>query len=335
MKSLRNILILASIATFVLLFIEPVSGSKAQAEIKLRFSHYVDESHPIHKGANMFAEAVKKRTNGEVIITVFPANTLGSPPEQLEQVKLGALDMSLNTQGQTEYYVKASATAQIPFLFSDYDHAHRTLDGPAAAWLNPLFEKAGIIPLANWEWGFRNISNNVRPINSPDDVKGLKIRVPPEFHLQTLFEALGAVVTKIAWPELYMALAQHVVDGQENPLSAIYYQKFYEVQKYVALTRHTYSCSMVLMSAKSWKKLTTPQQKIVKEEAKRAGDFVRKTLNNEETDLVAKMEAAGVKITQPDPAPFREAAKAAYDKIFERYGQENVDMMMKFAKEAM
>jgi TRAP-type C4-dicarboxylate transport system substrate-binding protein len=124
------------------------------------------------------------------------------------------------------------------------------------------------------------------------------------------------------------------VDGQENPLSAIYYQKFYEVQKHVALTRHTYSCSMALMSAKSWKKLTAAQQQIVKEEAKRAGDFVRKTLNNEETDLVAKMEKAGVNITRPDPAPFREAAKSAYDKIFERYGQENVDMMMRFAKEA-
>jgi TRAP-type C4-dicarboxylate transport system substrate-binding protein len=149
-----------------------------------------------------------------------------------------------------------------------------------------------------------------------------------------LFEALGAVVTKIAWPELYMALAQKVVDGQENPLSAIYYQKFYEVQKSVALTRHTYSCSMVLMSTKSWKKLTAWQQFIVREEAIRAGNFVRKTLNNEESELIAKMEKAGVKITRPDPAPFREAAKPAYDKIFERYGQENVNIMMKFAEEA-
>lgn len=335
MKSFRIILIAACVTMFFMFFTYPIVGPSVQAaEIKMRFSHYVDESHPIHKGALMFSDNVKKRTNGEVLITVYPANTLGSPPEQLEQVKLGALDMSLNTQGQTEYYVKASATAQIPFLFSDYDHAHRTLDGPAAAWLSPLFDKAGIIQLANWEWGFRNISNNVRAINSPDDVKGLKIRVPPEFHLQMLFEGLGAVVTKIAWPELYMALAQNVVDGQENPLSAIYYQKFYEVQKHVALTRHTYSCSMVLMSSKSFKKLTTAQQQIVREEAKRAGDFVRKTLNNEETDLVAKMEKAGVKITRPDPAPFREAAKGAYDKIFDRYGRENVDMMMKFAKEA-
>jgi tripartite ATP-independent transporter DctP family solute receptor len=331
MKSFRRILIALCVATFVMFFL----GSVAQAQVvKMRISHYVDESHPIHAGAKMFAENVGKRTNGAVMITVYPANTLGSPPEQCEQVKLGALDMSINTQGQTEYYVKASATAQIPFLFSDYGHAHRTLDGPAADWLGPLFEKQGFIQLANWEWGFRNVSNNVRPVNGPADVKGLKIRVPPEFHLQMLFEALGAVVTKIAWPELYMALAQKVVDGQENPLSAIYYQKFYEVQKHVALTRHTYSCSMVLMSEKSWKKLTAWQQNIVRNEAIRAGNFVRKTLNNEESELIAKMEKAGVKITRPNPAPFREAAKAAYDKIFDRYGQENVKMMMKFAEEA-
>jgi TRAP-type transport system periplasmic protein len=330
MKQFRRFLVAVSVSIFALVFI----GSAAQAKVlNMRLAHYVDASNPINAGAMMFAKNVERRTNGEVKITVYPANTLGSPPEQCEQVKLGALDMSINTQGQTENYVKASATAQIPFLFTDYAHAHRTLDGPAADWLGPLFEKAGFIQLANWEWGFRNITNNVRPINNPEDVKGLKIRVPPEFHLQALFESLGAVVTKIAWPELYMALAQHVVDGQENPIAAIYYQKFYEVQKYLALTHHTYSCSMLLMSKKSWNKLTAWQQNIFREEAKRAGEFVRNTMDNEEPVLIAKMEKAGVEVTRPDPAPFREAAKAAYAKIFERYGEENVRMMEKFAEE--
>jgi tripartite ATP-independent transporter DctP family solute receptor len=335
MKTLRTVLIAACVVTFVMFIVGSFGGSMAKAaEIKMRLSHYVDESHPIHAGAKQFAANVEKRTKGAVKIALYPANTLGSPPEQCEQVKLGALDMSLNTQGQTEYYVKASATAQIPFLFADYDHAHRTLDGPAMKWLRPLFEKAGFMQLANWEWGFRNITNNVRPILTPGDVKGLKIRVPPEFHLQALFESLGAIVTKIAWPELYMALAQKVVDGQENPLSAIYYQKFYEVQKHVALSRHTYSCSMLLMSTKSWKKLTAPQQEIFREEAKRAGDHVRKVLNNEEKDLVAKMEKAGLKITQPDPKPFRASIGSAYEKIYKRYGNDNVAMMKKFAEAA-
>ena len=222
------------------------------------------------------AAKVEERTKGQVKMVLFPNNALGSPPETLEQVALGTLDMSLNTQGQLENHVKASATPQIPFLFDDYEHAHRTMDGPAMQWFAPQFEKAGLIYLANWEWGFRNLTNSKRPVMKPEDVKGLKIRVPPEFHLQALFESLGAVVTQIAWPEVYMALAQNVVDGQENPLSAIYYTKFYEVQKHVALTRHAYSCLIPVVSTKSWAKLNAEQKQILKEEAKRSGDWVRK-----------------------------------------------------------
>jgi tripartite ATP-independent transporter DctP family solute receptor len=312
-----------------------IGWSTADAQvIQMRLGHYIDEKHPLHLGAKQFAAKVEERTKGQVKITIYPNNALGSPPEVVEQVKLGTLDMCINTQGQYEYYVKASATVQIPFLFDDYDHAHRTLDGPAMQWFAPQFEQAGLIHLANWEWGFRNVSNNRRPILKPEDVKGLKIRVPPEFHLQTLFESLGAVVTQIAWPEVYMALAQNVVDGQENPLSAIWYAKFYEVQKYVALTRHAYAAAMPVMSAKSWAKLNGEQKQIVKEEAKQAGDWVRKTLNDEETDLIGKFEKAGVQVTRPDIKAFRAAVGPANEKIFKRYGEDNVKTFMKFVEEA-
>jgi tripartite ATP-independent transporter DctP family solute receptor len=333
MKSRRGVWI-AGIMALSALFIFQTLGAKANAQgIQMRIAHYVDEKHPLHLGAQKFVSKVEERTKGQVKITIFPANTLGSPPEVVEQVKLGTLDMCLNTQGQFENYVKACATAQIPFVFDSYDHAHRTLDGPAMKWLAPQFEKAGFILLANWEWGFRNITNNKRPILKPEDVKGLKIRVPPEFHLQTLFESLGAVVTKIAWPELYMALAQNVVDGQENPLSAIWYQKFYEVQKHVALTHHAYACAMPVMSTKSWSKLSPEQQNIVREEAVRAGAWVRKTLNDEETDLIGKFEKAGLKVTHPDIQAFRAAMGPAYKKIFARYGEDNVKTFMKFVEE--
>jgi tripartite ATP-independent transporter DctP family solute receptor len=323
------------VGVLAVFFILQTGWSKANGQVtQVRLAHYLDEKHPIHEGAKQFAARVEERTKGQVKVTIYPANALGSPPETVEQVKLGTLDMCINTQGQFEYHVKACATAQIPFVFDDYDHAHRTLDGPAMQWLGPQFEKAGLIHLANWEWGFRNITNNKKPILKPEDVKGLKIRVPPEFHLQTLFESLGAVVTKIAWPELYMALAQNVVDGQENPLSAIWYQKFYEVQKHVALSQHAYACAMPVMSSKSWAKLNPEQQKIFKEEAKRAGDWVRKTLNEEETDLIGKFEKAGLKVTRPDIKAFRAAMGPANKKIFERYGEDNVKTFMKFVEEA-
>ncbi len=330
-----HVLRIAGVLVLFSFFIFPCFGGTANAQItQVRLAHYLDEKHPIHEGAKQFAAKVEERTKGKVKITLYPANALGSPPETVEQVKLGTLDMCINTQGQFENYVRACATAQIPFVFDDYAHAHRTLDGPAMQWLAPQFEKAGMIVLANWEWGFRNLTNNKKPILKPEDIKGLKIRVPPEFHLQTLFESLGAVVTKIAWPELYMALAQNVVDGQENPLSAIWYQKFYEAQKHVALTQHAYACAMPVMSTKTWKKLNSEQQNIFKEEAKRSGDWVRKTLNEEETDLIGKFEKAGLKVTRPDIKAFRAAMGPAYKKIFERYGEDNVKTFMKFVEEA-
>ncbi|MGB9698939.1 MAG: TRAP transporter substrate-binding protein [Thermodesulfobacteriota bacterium] len=333
MKIKKGWLAFVWVGTFFLFLLGNWVNAQAQG-VNLRIAHYIDEKHPIHLGAKQMAAKVEERTKGQVKITIYPANTLGSPPEVVKQVKLGTLDMCINTQGQFEYYVKACATAQIPFVFDDYEHAHRTLDGPAMKWLAPQFEKEGFVVLANWEWGFRNITNNKKPIMKPEDVKGLKIRVPPEFHLQVLFETLGAVVTKIAWPELYMALAQNVVDGQENPLSAIYYQKFYEVQKHVALTRHAYACAMPVISTMSWAKLTPEQQNILREEAVKAGNWVRKTLNDEEVDLIKKFEQAGLKVTRPDIASFRAVMGPAYEKIFKRYGEDNVKVFMKFVEEA-
>jgi tripartite ATP-independent transporter DctP family solute receptor len=320
------------VAAFVLC---QVGWSTANAQvIQLRVALSIDEKHPEYLAAKQMAAKVEERTKGQVKMVLFPNNALGSPPETLEQVVLGTLDMSLNTQGQLENPVKASATPQIPFLFDDYEHAHRTMDGPAMQWFIPQFEKAGLIYLANWEWGFRNLTNSKRPVMKPEDVKGLKIRVPPEFHLQALFESLGALVTQIAWPEVYMALAQNVVDGQENPLSAIYYMKFYEAQKHVALTRHAYSCKIPVVSTKTWAKLNADQKQILKEEAKRSGDWVRKELNNEETDLIGKFEKAGLQVTRPDPKPFRAAIVSANEKIYKRYGEDNVKTFLKFVEDA-
>ena len=321
------------IVAALLLFQFGWSTADAQV-IQIRVALHIDEKHPVYLGAKQMAAKVEERTKGQVKMTLFPNNALGSPPEMLEQVVLGTLDMSLNTQGQLENHVKASATPQIPFIFDDYEHAHRTMDGPAMQWFIPQFERAGLIYLANWEWGFRNLTNNKRPVTKPEDVKGLKIRVPPEFHLQAIFESLGAVVTQIAWPEVYMALAQNVVDGQENPLNAIYYAKFYEVQKHVALTRHAYSCLIPVVSTKTWAKLNAEQQQIMREEAKRSGDWVRKALNDEETDLIAKFEKAGLQVTRPDLKPFRAAMASANEKIYKRYGEENVKTFLKFVEDA-
>ena len=231
MKSHRIILIFLAMA--FLFYLAGWSTAEAQV-IQMKFAHYAEETHPGHLAAKQFAAKVEERTKGQVKIAIYPANVLGSPPEQAEQVRLGAIDMSLPTQGALDKYVKAFSVVMLPFVYDDYDHVYRTLDGPSMDWFSPLAEKEGFIVLSNWEWGFRNLTNNKRPILKPEDVKGLKIRTPPEIQLQAAMEALGGVVTKIAFPEVYMALAQNVVDAQENPIAVIYHNKFYEVQKYLS-----------------------------------------------------------------------------------------------------
>jgi len=323
---MKPILISLVTLVFVLTWAGPTKA------LELKFGHYAAETHPGHKAAVMLADAVQKRTDGKITIKIFPANQLGSPPEVLEQNRLGVIDMSLPTQGALDKYVKAFAVVMLPFVYDGYQHAYKVLDGPFMDWVAPTLEKENLIFLSNWEWGFRNITNNVRPVNSPDDVKGLKIRVPPELQLQAAMEACGAVVTKIAFPELYMALKQGVVDGQENPLAVIYHFKIYEVQKYLALTRHVYNSMVHVMSLQTWKKLTPPQQKIFKEESQKAGNFFRQAIQDEEKDLVAKLKEKGMVVTTPDISKFRAVMGPAYERIGKYAGEDNVKKFMKMVE---
>ena len=223
------------------------------APLTLRFAHFGAEDHPSNIAAKQFASRVEARTDGAIKINIFPNNVLGGPPEQAQQIKLGIIDMGLPTQGQLDKYAIAFAAVMLPFIFDSPQQVFRVLDGPAMAWLAPLAEAQGFILLRNWEYGFRNVTNTVRPINAPGDVKGLKLRTPPELQIQASMEALGAVVQAIAFPELYLALSQKVVDGEENPVAVIYFNKFYEVQKYLAITRHIYNNMIHTVSATTWK----------------------------------------------------------------------------------
>ncbi|HEX3937123.1 MAG TPA: TRAP transporter substrate-binding protein [Xanthobacteraceae bacterium] len=294
------------------------------APFVMRFAHFGAEDHPSNIAAKQFAARVESRTNGEIKINIFPNNVLGGPPEQAQQIKLGTIDMGLPTQGQLDKYDKAFAAVMLPFIWDGPQHAFRVLDGPAMAWLAPLAEKQGFILLRNWDYGFRNVTNIVRPINTPEDVKGLKLRTPPELQIQASMEALGASVQAIAFPELYLALSQKVVDGEENPVSVIYFMKFYELQKHLAITRHIYNNMIHTVSAASWAKLTPAQQAIFREESQSAGDLMRKMIADQEQDQIKKIADAGVAVTQPDLAPFRALMGPAYERIAAYAGADNV-----------
>jgi tripartite ATP-independent transporter DctP family solute receptor len=303
------------------------------APLTMRFAHFAAEDHPANIAAKQFASRVEDRTGGAVKINIFPNNVLGGPPEQAQQIKLGTIDMGLPTQGQLDKYDKAFAAVMLPFIWDGPQHAFRVLDGPAMAWLAPLAEKQGFILLRNWEYGFRNVTNTVHPINTPDDVKGLKLRTPPELQIQASLEALGATVQAIAFPELYLALSQKVVDGEENPIAVIYFNKFYEVQKYLAITRHIYNNMIHTVSAAAWKKLDAGQQAIFREESTAAGDLMRKLIGDQEFDQIAKIEAAGMQVTRPNLAPFRALMGPANARIAAYAGADNVKKFQDMAEE--
>ena len=298
--------------------------SSYAAPLTLRFAHFGAEDHPSNIAAKQFSNRVESRTDGAIKINIFPNNVLGGPPEQAQQIKLGTIDMGLPTQGQLDKYELAFAAVMLPFIFDGPAHVFRTLDGPAMDWLSPLAEKQGFVLLRNWDYGFRNVTNSQRPINVPDDVKGLKLRTPPELQIQASMEALGAVVQAIAFPELYLALSQKVVDGEENPVPVIYFNKFYEVQKHLAITRHIYNNMIHTVSAATWKKLTPAQQAIFREESAAAGNLMRKLIADDEADEIKKLAEIGMQVTTPDLAPFRARMEPANKRIADYAGAANV-----------
>jgi len=296
--------------------------------IVIKLAHYAEAGHPADLAANQFAEKVAERSNGSVVIEVYPANQLGAPDEVLEQNILGTIDMSLPTQGHLSKYSQKFATVMLPFAFEDYDHVARVLDGPFMEWAGPDLEAQGLVFLSNWDWGFRNITNSVRPINTPDDVAGLKLRTPPEIQLQAAMEALGAQTEQIAFTELITSLSTGAVDGQENPLAVIYHHKLYESQEYLAITNHVYNSMVNVMSKNVWDSLTAEQQTIIKEESVAAGNYMRELMIQEIDTLITNLEDEGMTITYPDRSLFADQMDEAYARIAEIYGQENVDKFL-------
>jgi tripartite ATP-independent transporter DctP family solute receptor len=297
--------------------------SNARAAVDLRLTHPADTTHPVHVEADKMAQRISDRTNGAVKIKLFPNNALGSPVETAQQTRLGAIDMILMNPANIEAISKTIGVINIPYQFDGYEHAHRTLDVTARQWIEQQLAAAGLIWIANFEWGFRALSNSRRPVNTPEDVSGLKIRVPPELAIKAAFEALGANIQTVAFQEVYLALANKTVDGQDNPIGTTFAAKFFEVQSHLALTRHIYASIMFAANPRTWKnRLDEQQRRIITEEATTAGAAARKAVREREEEYLAAMQKAGVAITRPDVAPFRARMDPAYAVLRKNLGED-------------
>jgi TRAP-type transport system periplasmic protein len=294
----------------------------ARAALEFRLTHPADVSHPVHVEAEQMVQRIAERTKGEVKIGIFPNNALGSPVETAQQTRLGAIDFILGNPANLEALSRTIGVINIPYQFDSYEHAHRTLDTTARDWVAQQLKTAGFAWISNFEWGFRAFSNSRRPVNVPADIAGLKVRVPPELAIKAAFEALGASIQTIAFQEVYLALSNKTVDGQDNPVGTTFAAKFFEVQNHIALTKHIYASIMFLANPRSFARLSEEQRQIVIEEGTKAGQAARKGVRDKEESYLAEMQKAGVAVTRPEVAPFREKMGPAYDQLRKTLGDE-------------
>ncbi len=305
-----------------------LAAVSAQKTIELKFGHYSVESHPAHQAALMFAENVSKRTGGAVKIVIFPNSKLGSSQEMVEQTVLGALDFVIPTEPALAKYSAKMNFVGGPFAFKDYAAVDKFFAGDFVKWITPDLDRAGLQYIGRWEWGFRTYTTSKRPINTPDDMKGLKIRTPPDFVNQETVKALGGIAQTIAFAELPMALKQGVVDGQENPIGVIYSGKMWETQKYLSVLNYTYVATHLVMNKASFKRLTKTQQKIILEEGQKAGAFMIRTVREQEATQIEEMKKMGMEVNYPDTAPFKAATVPVWETLKSKFGAKEYQTFM-------
>lgn len=305
------------------------SNASDQKKVVIKFGHGAAENNARHKASLKFKELVEQKSNGQIEIQVYPSEQLGSEPAMLQSVQGNMIQMTAVGTGIYAKYYKNIGVVELPYLFDNFEQAWKVLDGEFGKSLAKPLDEQGIHILSYWENGFRNVTNNVRPIENPSDLNGLKIRTPEIPVSISIFKTFGANPTPMAFGELYQALDQRIVDGQENPLTNIYNSKFYEVQKYVSMTGHQYSPLPLSISEKFWKTLTPEQQKLIEDSAKEAGQLHRDLVKQDDENLKAELKKNGMEVNEPEKAPFKEAAKPVYKEFEEVYGKELIDNLFK------
>lgn len=279
------------------------------AQTKLTLGHGAAPGNPRHEAAVAFANAVKQKSGGKLEVQVAPSAQLGDDAAMLTALRSGSLDMSANSQGATATVVPEYAAFGMPFLFTDAAQAFKLLDGPLGKELADKSAAKNLVVLGYWDNGIRQVSNSKRAVLAPADMKGLKIRTPPDAVTIDIMTALGAETQQIKFAELYVALQQGVVDGQENPLANIEASKLYEVQKFISLTGHKFEMTPFLMSKRTWDRLSEADRKIIMEAANEATAVQRKLSKDADEKLVGDLKGKGVRIDKVDTAPFAKATE--------------------------
>ncbi|WNF38554.1 DctP family TRAP transporter solute-binding subunit [Bacillaceae bacterium IKA-2] len=290
-------------------------GSNEVETIDLQLGHALSEGTPASDLIVNLVDTVYEKTDGRINIDVFPNSQLGSETEMLEQVQLGTMESAAIMVGSMQSLDMRMAIEDLPYMWKDAEHARAAYEGEFGDYLANVMDEQGMKKIAYLEWGFRHITNNVKPIVNPDDMEGMSIRVAQTRLRVDAFEQLGALPTVMAFSEVYGALQQGTLDAQENPLANIVAPKFDEVQDYLSLTGHFYNTIMMVIDNDTWDEISPEDQKVILEEGKRISKEVQDINNNTEEGYLEELTNRGMTINDDvDTAAFREKMLPVYDK---------------------
>jgi tripartite ATP-independent transporter DctP family solute receptor len=303
-------------------------GAHAQVkERTLKFAFQNQAGHPQAQGAQKFADLVAEKSGRKITVKLFAGGALGGDLQTVSALQGGTVEMTVLNAGILSAQVKEFAAYDLPFLFANAQEADAVTDGAFGRKLLARLEEKNLHGLGYWDLGFRNVTNSKRPIAKADDIAGLKIRVIQSPLYIDLFNTLGANATPLPFPELYAALDQKAVDGQENPNTTILASKFAEVQKYITQTRHIYNPQALLIGRKTWDGMSAEERKIIEDAAREATQFQRGVSRGEADKALEALKAAGMVVSELPPAEMaklREKVKPVVEKYAAAVGAETV-----------
>jgi tripartite ATP-independent transporter DctP family solute receptor len=286
----------------------------------LKFSHTDQPGGLRQKAAELFGQKVEAYTQGRYKVQVYPAGQLANDPKAVEQLQLGGIDFTVTGTGTYATHIPKLNLTALPYLVESYEQGWKLYD--ESKWMQEQFAKGpakGFRFLSSYEAGFRSMTTK-EALATPADAKGKKLRTFPNEMMRWTLESMGFNLQIMPLPEVYLAIQQGVVSGQENPVDTIFANKFYEVAPFVTLTKHVYSPIPLTISEKTWQKLSPADREAIVKAAKEAAEFSRTEVRAAEDAQLADMQGKGAKIGRPNLAPFREAVQPAYAKAKEKYG---------------
>jgi tripartite ATP-independent transporter DctP family solute receptor len=291
-----------------------VFSQPALAQLELKFGHVGEPGSLFDVSATEFAKRANAKLAGKATIVVYGSSQLGGDKEMLQKLKLGTLDFALPSTVMSSE-ADLFGLFEMPYLVKDRGHMQKIEKAIFWSKLEPAAEAKGLKILAVWENGYRHITNSKHPIVKPEDLKGIKLRIPEGKWRLRMFQAYGSNPSPMKLSEVFTALSTGVMDGQENPLTQIWSQKFQEVQKYLSLSGHVYTPAFVAVGAKRWASLPADVRTIIEDTAKETQGFVYERAKKDDDELVGKFTAAGIKVNQVDKDAFIAASKGIYDEF--------------------